>query len=79
MWQRFHNEPDDNFGANLVEDEALVDVMALDDVFFDDLEIVFLAEHVASQKPVALAEVAPAFCKKTRDRISAHLPRGLCF
>ena len=36
MWQRFHNEPDDSFAANLVEDEPLVDVMALDDVLFDD-------------------------------------------
>ena len=59
----FHNELDDNFGTNLVEDEPLVDVMALDDVLFDDLDNEFLAEHVASHKPIALAEVAPAFAK----------------
>ena len=38
------------FCASLVEDEPLVDVMALDDVLFDDLEHEFLAEHVASHK-----------------------------
>ena len=63
VWQMFHNEPDDNFGANLVEDEPLVDVMALDDVLFDDLENEFLAEQVASHKLTAVAEVAPAFAK----------------
>ena len=50
--------------VKLFEDEPLVDVMALDDVLFDDLEHEFLAEHVASHKPVALAEVAPAFAKR---------------
>ena len=29
VWQRFHYEPDANFGTNLVEDESLVNVMAL--------------------------------------------------
>ena len=43
--------------VEIVEDESLVDVMALDDVLFDDLEHEFLAEHVVSHKPVALAEV----------------------
>ena len=49
VWRRFHNGPDDLFGENLVEDEPLVDVMALDAVLFDDLEHEFLAEHVAYQ------------------------------
>ena len=35
--------------------EPLVDVMALDDVLFYDLENNFLAEHVASHKPVEVS------------------------
>ena len=68
VWQMFHNEPDDNFGAHFVEDEPLVDVMALDDVLFDDLENEFLAGHVASHKPIALAEVAPGFTKQKQKK-----------
>ena len=33
-------------------------------MLFDDLEHEFLAEHVASHKPVAFAELAPAFAKR---------------
>ena len=32
-------------------------------MLFDDLEQTNLAEHVASNKPIALAEVAPAFAE----------------
>ena len=63
MWQRLHNEPDDNSGGHFDGEEPLVEVMAPDDVLFDELENEFLAEHVASHKPIALGEVAPPSAK----------------